>query len=107
MKTNIRICDGTTNPNDFERLFPGQIGDAHDVGHRYRHAPRHSCQTGKITFIRIPGILRYPVFNATMDVCLPMDQNVSAAKTSSMNEVVAHREILRQVLIGTVGGQDA
>lgn len=36
-----------------------------------------------------------------------MNQDVSAAKTGSVNEVVAQGEVLRQILIGTVGGQDA
>lgn len=36
-----------------------------------------------------------------------MDQDVSAAKTGGVNEVVAQGEVLRQVLVGTVGGQDA
>lgn len=45
LKTDVRIRDGTAHPDDFERLLPGEIGGAHDVGHRHRHAPRHSRQT--------------------------------------------------------------
>jgi len=53
------------------------------------------------------SILKHLVFNTTINVYLPMNQNVSASKTGGMNEVVAQRKILRQVLIRTVGSQDA
>jgi len=36
-----------------------------------------------------------------------MNQNVSAAETSGVNEIVTQGEVLRQVLIRTVGRQDA
>jgi len=51
--------------------------------------------------------LKHFVFDTTINVYLPMNQNVSASKTGGMNEVVAQRKILRQVLIRTVGSQDA
>lgn len=37
----------------------------------------------------------------------PMYQNVPAAQAGRVNEVVAQGEVLRQVLVGAVGGQDA
>jgi hypothetical protein len=40
-------------------------------------------------------------------IYLPMNQNVSAAETSGVNEIVTQGEVLRQVLIRTVGSQDA
>lgn len=47
LKTDVRIRDGAAHPDDLERLLPREISGTHDVGHRHRHAPRHSRQTEK------------------------------------------------------------
>ena len=81
LKPNVWIGHSSADPHHLQRVLPRQIGRAHDVGDGDGDAARH------------PGEAVY--------------QHVAAAQSRRVDEVVADREVLREVLIGRVRRHDA
>lgn len=53
----------------------------------------------------VSALSRETIFD--IELCLPMNKNIAIPQSSSVNEIVAQTEVLRQVLVRGVRSHDA